>query len=195
MPGINGVIVGDYRIGVTTGLTTGLSANDPIFSFRWGSTTHRCAIRQLRVAIQIVTPFTAANEVSANAIFARTFTASDTGGTALTLTGNNASLHSFSGTASRVTDARVATTGTLTAGTRTLDSQPFLQCVAGQLLAAAAAAQSTASAQYDALPERHPIVLTSNEGIIVRSGVALGAGGTVRFAIDLEWSEFTNESG
>jgi hypothetical protein len=192
--GINGVITGDYRIGVTTGLTTGLSANDPIFSFRWGSTTHRCAIRALQVAIQIVTPFTAANEVSANAIFARTFTASDTGGTALTLTGTNANLHSYSSTASKVTDARVATTGTLTAGTRTLDSQPFLQCLAGQLLAAAGAAQGNAAADYDTIPDRHPIVLTTNEGIIVRSGIALGAAGTVRFAIGLEWSEYLNES-
>lgn len=193
-PGINGVIVGDYRVSVASGLTTGMAANDTVFAFRWASTTHRCAIRALRLHAQIITPFTAANEVDVHAIIARTYTASDTGGTALTLTGNNNSLHSYSNVASKVTDSRVATTATLTAGTRTLDSQAFLRAVSMQSLAAAAAAQAAVVAQYHPYHDRHPLILTTNEGIIVRSGIAQGAGGTVRFTIDLEWSESLNET-
>lgn len=190
--GISGQVTGDFRLAVTTGLTTGLSANNPIFSFRWGSTTHRCAIRHLRIQAQVITPFTAANELIAEAILARTFTASDTGGTAITLTGNNQSLHSYSNTASKVTDARVATTGTLTAGTRTLDSQGFLNLLSAQTLAAAAAAQISTSNDYAPLG-RHHLILTQDEGIIVRCPIALGAGGTVRFGIEIEWSEFTKD--
>lgn len=190
--GISGQVTGDYRLAVFTGLTTGLTANQPFFAFRWGSTTHRCAIRYLRLQAQIVTPFTAAQDLIAEAILARTFTASDTGGTAITLTTTNQSLHSYSSVASKVTDARVATTGTLTAGTRTLDSQGFLNLLSAQALAAAAAAQVTSSNDYAPIG-RHHLVLTQDEGIIVRCPVAQGAGGTVRFGIEIEWTEFQKD--
>lgn len=194
--GINGVNTGDFRLAVTTGLVPATVAADAIlFSFRWGSTSHRCAIRELALRAQIVTPFTSAQEVSCYAAIGRSFTVAPTDGTALTLTTNSAKLHSHASETTRLSSARVATTAGLTGQTVTVDPHPFLQCLAGnQLLGAAGAAQSAGGALYSSQAHQHPLVLTANEGILVRNGILLGAAGTVRFSIDIEWTEFLNES-
>lgn len=192
--GINGNQVGDFRVAAVTGLVpAAVAANAVLFGFRWASTTHRCAIRELAIRAQIVTPFTGAQEVSCHAIIGRTYTVQYTDGAGLTLANNKLHAHSMAD-AMRPT-IRVATTAGLTGQTVTADDNPFLQCLAGnQLLAAAAAAQSGASAMYSPQPHQHPLILTTNEGILVRNGILLGAGGTVRYSIDIEWTEFTNES-
>ncbi len=198
-----GTITGYYRVSAVTGLLTGLAANNPICSIRWGGATQvRPLIMNLTITATSVTPFTVAQEIGIAAYMARSWSAADTGGTALTLTAPNNLFNSISGVAPTCT-ILAATTGTLTAGTRTLDANPVLYGVGSQPLAAAAAGVAVATDQFtmSTADAQAPILFQSAaipqagtargpEGIVVVSPIALGAGGTMRAVIDLEWWEF-----
>jgi hypothetical protein len=156
----------------------------------------------------ITVPFTAAQELSCAAYVARSFSAADTGGTALTLTGQNAVLNSVSDIPCSAT-MNVSTTTALTPGTRTLDVQPFLFCPGSQLFTAT-------STTTNATPFVEEYVLNSDqqwplnmqggalwqnigtftgpEGIVVQNGIAMGAGGSVRFVFEIEWVEYNAET-
>jgi len=184
--------LGSYRVGASTGLLAGLAANTPIFSVRWGDATRVMVPRFLRVRYAVVTGFTAAQELAFDAIVARAFSASDSAGTAITLSGNQQKKRTSMG-ASLVTDMRVAAAVTLTAGTRTLDGQPVLAS-AKKTLAAAATVQDADFEHTVAFDPgiEWPFVLVTNEGLIVRNTIALGAGGTVRANIEFAWDELAS---
>ena len=204
---LNGTPVGHYRAAWPTGLTTGLAAGNPFFSIRWPAATFiRPLITRLRVAATLVTPFTAANEIAFAAFFARNFSAPDTGGTPLVVASPNNMLNSLADAAMSCTGV-IATTGTLTAGTRALDTNPFLYGSGMQTLAAASAAPMTVAEEFvllsaDSQVEAHlqngnaPASAQgggnnfSPEGIVITCPTAQGAGGTVRYVVSMDWIEY-----
>lgn len=202
---LSGGITGHYRTVAATGITTGLGANAPIFSFRNASTGYiRCLIQRLRMQMSITVPFTAAQELTCAAFVARSFSAADTGGTALTLTGANATLNSLADAPCTAT-INVATTAALTPGTRTLDTQPFLYCPGAQLFTASSTTTNATPFVEEYVlnsDQQFPLNLQSAllyqnlgnnvgpEGIIVQSGIAFGAGGSARFVFEVEWIEY-----
>lgn len=203
--GVNGPINGKFRVAAFTGLTTGIAANGAIFSMRLAGTGfYRAVVTDLRLKAQIITPFTAANEISAAAYLVRSFTASDSGGTSLLPAGLNNYISSVDPPfTTTVTDLRVATTGALTAGTRTIDAAPILFLPAAQIQATASAAQGYfETALSPTSDQRFGLNLqgatggtaANAEGLIVTLPVAQGAGGTVRYAIEIEWVEYTTNS-
>jgi hypothetical protein len=174
-----------------SGLTTGLANSDILFSLQWAPTDLRnplMAITKFSVRAQIVTPFTAAQEVRYSAFVARPYTAPDTGGNAATLSGNK---RRSSNGASLVSDMRILNTSTLTAGTRTLDPMPFIFAAGAQVQASASAVTPLVEGKFELLnPQNYPIVLANQEGIVCFNGIAYGAGGTIRYGVDIEWIEF-----
>lgn len=212
--GVSGPILGHYRLAAFSGLTTGLGANAVIFSARWATTQLlRAAITRLRITGQIITAFTGAQEIQIAGLLASGFTASDTGGTAIAPppAGQNSFLQvSESGQASQFTDLRIASASAVAAGTRTLDTAPFLGALGSQLLAAAGAAQNLVVADFETeSDQRLPLILQGGgpvahgsstnvaanaQGVIVTSPIAQGAGGTVRFLVEMEWLEFAWDS-
>lgn len=191
--GAGGGFLGAYRVAVSTGLLTVLAANDCVFSLRWTSTAARFLLEHLRLIPQIVTPFTAANEVNFEAFIARSFTVSDGAGNALTLTGNNQKLATtFESSFFAAGDMRVSAAAAVTPGTRTVDAQPIARAQTAQVLAAAAAADIAVPFDYTAgvSPHRFPVQLVANEGLVVQNQVLMGAAGTVRLGIEIEWSEW-----
>lgn len=181
--------LGHYKLAAFSGLTTGMGANAPVFSFRWGDASRLCTIERLRVTATVVTGFTAAQEIALDAVIARAFTVADTSGTAITPTGSVNKARTSYGT-TLVSDVRIATTAALTAGTRTLDANPFM-AEASKTLAAAATVQDTRlEATFDTYgAQAHPIILAASEGIVVRSVIAQGAAGTVRWSVSMAWTE------
>jgi hypothetical protein len=165
----------------------GLAATSPIFSFR-SATTGGPLILVRRVAFEMSVSTTgfAAGTALINMFVARTFTGSDTGGTALTMTTNNAKLRTAFGT-SAVQDIRIASTTTLTAGTRTLDAAPMASAFVGV---------STTATQI-LIPNRNligaqhggewPLVLAANEGFVLQATVP--ATGTWVFTCQVVWDE------
>lgn len=200
--------LGFYEVVNTSGGYASLAAGAPLFSMRWGDATRFAII--LRVSVMVVTSATAttAGIQQRDLIIARGFTASDTGGTAVTLTGNNQKRRTSQGT-SLVTDMRFG--NPLSAGTRTLDARPVASAygwsgllstgyvIGGTGSSAVGAARSTEGAVgwVDLLNavngQDYPITLAQNEGVIVRIGGdnAQPAGATNQTFVKILWGEVT----
>src|SRR3954468_3466400 len=125
--------LGIYSLAQSNGATqmsAGIAAGSTIFSYRWGNAANLALIKRVG--------FSAANGATAfaagNATFllqaARSFSANDTGGTAIVPTGNQNKLRPSGMGTSLLTDARIASTVALGVGTRTLDANPLKAAVA-----------------------------------------------------------------
>ena len=183
-------VLGLYTIGVTTGsIAATLAASSPLFSFRWGSTTRLGVPDFISVGVSVNAVITTSVSMPLELFVARSFTASDTGGTTVTLTGSNNKYRTSFDT-SLVTDARIATTGTLTAGTRTLDSQAvaMIPCVTGTAIGVPLTMTTIYSRS-----SLFPIVLVQDEGLIIRNQSAGPATGTFTVHVQMRWFETTSE--
>jgi hypothetical protein len=122
-------------------------------------------------------------------IQARSWTVSDSVGTAVTLTGNSFKKRTSMGT-TLVTDIRKsAVAAGLTAGTRTLDADAILQMPTQQTITTPNATLYSADLDFDS-GVAHPLVFAQNEGFIVRGPtVVFGAAGTANLVVDVAWAE------
>jgi hypothetical protein len=183
---------GSYSLSAITGLTTGIAAGGTLFSFCWDDNTNtpplNAVIKSLRVGVETTTAFTTAQDVSVSLFVARAFTAADTGGTTISLAGNNQK-HRTNMAASAVNDMRVATTATLTPGTRTLDALPIATFVG---FSSGAGITQLADARWSSQghdAQQYPLVLFEDEGIVITNVTAQGAAGVVKYFFDLSWAE------
>lgn len=178
--------LGWNSIGAQSGLLTTVAANEAVFSFR-NISANPIIIRRVGVGFLCSTPFTAAQKVDFGLMIARAFTVSDTGGTAIALTGNNAKHRTSLGTPTSV-DMRIATTGALTAGTKTLDANTV-----GMVGAWVPAAGTIVNAAQDNLLSHaagdHPIILAQNEGINIQNLTLMGAAGIGTLYVNIEFAE------
>lgn len=188
--------LGSYRVSEFSGLMATIAAKTAtaghIFAWRWGDATNFALLRYLKVRYVVVTGFTAAQELGFDVVIARSYTASHTGGTAITLTTNSMKKRTSMGT-TLLTSARIATAAALTAGTHTLDAQPML--ISGvKTLAAAATVQDASLEETLDLSDGfdYPYVFARDEGFIVRNNILMGAAGTVRLHVQVAWHEVTS---
>jgi hypothetical protein len=181
--------LGWNSIGVQSGLLTAVAANGAVFSFR-NISANPIIIRRVGVGFLCSTPFTAAQKVDFALMIARAFTASDTGGTAIALIGNNGKHRTSLGTPTSV-DMRISTTAALTAGTKTLDTNTV--GIVGSWVGAAGTIINTA--QDNLLSHAagdHPIVLSQNEGINIQNLTLMGAAGVGTLYVNIEFAEVSN---
>ena len=191
--------LGHYAVAATTGtIAAGVSANAQIFHARWTDSARFCVIHEIRLNMfrNITTAF-AVGLAEFNAVVIRGWSADGSGGTALTITGNNMKMRTNMGS-SLFGAIRIASTGALTAGTSTLDSHDigklFCLCTATANAMFVPSGNSETSGgglgphiyNIDSMVE-HPIVLAQNEGIAVRATVP--ATGTWAASISMKWSE------
>jgi hypothetical protein len=184
-------VTGYYQVSSYTGtLAATLAAGSPIFSMRYapgGSTV--CAIKRVNVSVIQNAAFTASQQVAFNLYVARSFSASDSGGTAISITGNSNKMRSSPFATSGMTDVRIASTGTLTAGTRTLDTNP-LATVSGWATISTPAGliiSPTDIISHDI--GDYPITLVSGEGIVLTNAILFPAAGTCVVQVNVEWFE------
>lgn len=184
--------LGEYRVAEFSGLTTGIAANGEVFQFRWTDAANLCLLRSLQVRMAVITGFTAAQEIGFTASQVATWSADGSGGTAIVPGATNL-LKRNNYPQSKVGSMRISTTAALTAGTKTIYTNPFLAAAAKTLAAAATVQDANLQDGYDWYSTMGgPIVFQQNEGFVVRNAVAMGAAGTVRWAIQAEWAEFLN---
>ena len=183
--------VGSFSAGCDSGtIAAGAAGNSPFFSFR-GSASLVCIIR--RITVQVMskgTGFTA-GEFHLELHKASAFTASDTGGTEFApATGQNKKYSALAD--STVQSIQCATTGMLTAGTRTVDPQTLYHIHEG----VSTATNTTILDNVDitspgvdaAVP---PIVLApGSEGFVIE--MTPPATGTWSFVATVHWDEVTN---
>jgi len=190
--------LGAYRLAAFSGLTTTIAAGTAsaghVFSLRWTDATRFLVLKHLKVAMTVVTGFTAAQELAFEAFIARGYTATHTGGTAITLGGNNQKRRTSMGTSLVTTaaSARIASTTALAGSTFTLDANPFMHGSVKTLAAAATVQDARLENVMDFGGNDHPFVLSQDEGIVVRNTILLGAAGTVRWSIECGWDELTS---
>ena len=183
---------GHFRLATTVPLVVTQAANGTLFSFRWGDATRLCVIQKLRLAVLQTAAQTATQGLRYQAFFARSFTASDSVGTAITLTGNSMKKRTSHAT-SLVTDIRKsAVAAGLTVGTRTLDAEPFLEIGHVHTITNINTLVSEKQLDTDAGDGVHPFVLAQNEGIIIRGPTTVfGAAGTADLLVEMAWAEVT----
>lgn len=181
--------LGEYSIsGLSGTVAAGLAASSELFQARWTDATRFALIKAVSCdgVSGSATAF-AAGFGKIDCILSRSWSADGTGGTALTITGNNAKLRTAMGTTLFGT-LRIATTAALGAGTKTLDSNAI-----GQI---SLSIGTTTSVQYISRMQlfgdfnnntSHPVVLATNEGLSCRATVP--ATGTWQTGFSLEWAE------
>lgn len=172
----------------TTAMAAGIAANSPIYSFRWTQAVNLALIKRITLSVgNGVTAFTA-GAAQFNLYALRSFSVSDTGGSSILPTGNQNKLRTSSMGTTLATDIRISNTATLTAGTRTKDTNPLSSTVCG----IPATAGSPILAPYpilDARPGEHPLVLAQNEGFCIEC--VMPATGVWFFGVKTEWAELT----
>lgn len=189
--------LGTYSVGAFTGAYTGAGANTPLFSMRFvagsAGSAQIAMIQRVTMSFVQTTAFTTAQQMGFGLLVARSFTGSDAGGTQIVVSGNNQKFRTSMQTSQIATngDMRIASTAALTAGTRTLDSQAVSVAHGwgGSVLLTTGMYQPQQITLYENFPGDTPLVLQSNEGIVINNIVAMGAGGVFTVAVNVEWTE------
>jgi len=177
-------VIGYYSVAGASGSLTGVAASGPVFSFR-NTGSNLILVRRLSIGFVTTTAFTTAQGLDYQMLRATSFTASDSGGTALYTAGQNKHRNSFTNIAS-APDIRIASTGALTAGTRTLETAGV--GIAGGSSTAVGTSMPTADLlRYDS--GDYPFVLAQNEGFVITNGIAMGAAGVIRLQVSVEFAE------
>lgn len=183
--------LGHYRVATTVALVTTQAANGTLFSFRWSDATRFCVLQKLRLELLQTAAATATIFPVFQVFIARSFSASDSAGTALTLTGSNMKKRASGMGTTLVTDIRKsAVAAGLTVGTRTLDSEPVIEMATNSTITTPNAVVYRKELEMDAGDGIHPYVFAQNEGFVVRGPtVVFGAAGTANLLIDMAWAE------
>jgi len=180
--------LGSYRLSMLSGtMAAGLAGNAEIFQFRWTDATRLCLVQRgvLDGVSGSATAFTAGFG-KIDLLIARSFTASGSGGTAATITGNNGKMRTAMGT-TLLGEARCASTAALGAGTKTLDSQAIGQISLSFGTAVSVQYVNQTPLLGEDIGTTHPLVLAQNEGFAIRATVP--ATGTWQFGVTVIWTE------
>lgn len=186
-----GGALGSYSASHLSGtVAAGISGNSEIFQFRWSDRTRVAMIHSVTLdgLAGSATAFTA-GFAKVDLLFARAWTADGSGGTAMTLTGDEAALRTSNATP-LVGAIRGSSTAALSAGTKTLDTQPLGLFPFSIGTVVSAIYVPIPVPLYDERAARHPIIVAQNEGIVVRATVP--ATGTWQFGVTVRWTETEN---
>jgi len=190
-------VTGSYKQTWTTGAVTTIAAGTSsagfLFSKRWVQTTaskKAYRLRSLEIEFLLTTAFTAAQEVGFDVYKATAFSAASSGGTTITIGADAKKLVTYNN--SGVTNASIANTGALTAGTLTLGGEAIAR---GSLWCGAIGAQM-ATRYFDFTgSEPGGIILSPGaaaanaEGLIIRNTILMGATGVGKWHFTFEWDE------
>ncbi len=180
--------LGHYRKALLSGtMAAGLAGAAAIWSLRWTDSTRVAVVQRVSLdGFGVATGFTA-GFWDFRLMFARSFTAADSGGTTGTLSGSNGKTRTSMGT-TLMAAIQMSTTAILTVGTRTLDTDA-IGIMSGsigtggtaQILAVPAPLLDAAHGTH------HPVVLAANEGLVIQATVP--ATGTWQAGVSCVWAE------
>lgn len=183
---------GAYTLAASSGLLTGVAAATNsaghLFSLRWAPAVQLPAImviQRLRAKWVTVSGFTAAQEVGIDLAVLTTYSAAHTGGTAAVKVKKRGTF-----AASAVADVRIATTGELTDGTH----DAITATIGADAYAELAAAATVGKGRMEILKstedlDREPLQLTTGQGLVIRNSIGMGAAGTARLIVEMDWLE------
>lgn len=186
--GTNFDIINSFCAAARSGLTTGLSAGAALFAFRWAptDTSMVARVRAIEVAAVVTTGFTAAQEVDYDLVRGVTWSAAPSAGTAIASRIPYRSALPASALAAndlRIASATAVTIGTVTADTVTIDGDSVWS------LAGAAGAAIGWKDHNLEKTEAGGLILTNQQGFLVRLVTAQGAAGVVKYFVKTIWDE------
>lgn len=191
-------VLGSYQYGITSGALTVVAAGALVYSFRFNPavTTNLCMIRRVEINFSTITAFGAAQSLQYSMQIARAFTAVDSGGLSGAFTQANTGKMRTSMPTSQMalagSNIQIANTGAMTAGTRTLDTQP-ISFVTGT--SNAVGASLTLAPIYSHVPGDYPLILGYQEGFIINNVQTMGATGVINLTVNVEWMELSATTG
>lgn len=187
-----------YRYSGYTGtIGAALAANSEVFQFRFvtGTKTRALVTHVEFEGIGIVAAATVAGVLGFQMVPARAWTVAGSGGTRIAVSGDNLQLETAIGN-SQVNDMGIATTGALTAGTKTLDANAV-----GGVLGSVGTAALTAAVQTSPIApgmffeayqnQEMPLVLENQEGFVIRTTHVGPASLTYVARFGVSWREVT----
>lgn len=185
-------VLGSYRQEFTSGAVTtiaaGTSSAGHILALRSSTANEGSRIRSLTAEFILTTAFSAAQEVGFDAFVVRAYSAAHTGGTALTISGNDGKV--LKDEPSATLAGRVASASALTAGTQTFDTNP----IASDSVWCGAVGAILGPRTYDFTTSSEGGILliggdgsTTCEGLVVRNTVLMGAAGVGKWRFTVEW--------
>lgn len=182
-------MTGAYTMSAVTGAMTVIAAAGPVFSFRYAPGLGQvCVVKRITITSTVTTGFTAGQQIGYGLYYARNFLTSDSGGTAIGPFQNSNQKNRTSLTSSGVTDCRISTTGVLTAGSRTLDTQAISLAHAYAPTATAGTIISNTNLITYTFND-YPLVLQNNEGFVIANQILQGSGGLITLVVNVEWFE------
>lgn len=194
----SGVIGGHFYLAATFSNTAAQPATpSQIFSLRWADTRTLFVLKQVTISSAITTAFGASQLIDYDLVRATSFSTNPTGGTSITpaTTAQKARSANMSGSLLATSGSiMISSGGALTAGTQTLDTQPFGYGICSVQYGTGAANTIVPPPGmqnfYDVRDfGEHPIVLAANEGFVIRTASNYGATGVVKFGVFIVWSE------
>ena len=189
---------GAYSVGQTSGIiAAGLAADSEVFQFRWANSGINAVIQSITVSAAVSTTYFAAGVPLTLALYrVSAWTAAGTGGTALTPAALGKKRSSFASTVLASGDCRIASTGALGAGTKTIEGNalhyvssgaPITSSLSGQFFAPNTSMLPTQIGDGD-----YPLILgaqaTAYEGFVITVPTAPGTG-TWSLAVNVQWTE------
>lgn len=194
--------LGIFHLGAnngTTGMTAGLGAASPIFSFCY-RTTNVVLVKRVLFEMGSLTGF-AAGSAQFNMFAARSFTAPDSGGTNLVpVSADNrnklrTSMFGGSGSSNFTTTpanygVNISTTAALTVGTRTLDTNALGSISVSVPTTANFQIVPPKTTLFDQRVAEYPLVCAQNEGFVIQATVPIT--GTWVFSVQITWLELAS---
>jgi hypothetical protein len=177
-----------------TAIAANLAASSPIFSIFWNPVLAIAAGRVMRFQLKmlklnaiVTTGFTAAQEFGFKLFKAKSFTAADTGGTqVIPATGDQKKQNAYVDS-QFVSGGDIRHGAPLTAGTRTLEAQPFRSIQGYAQTTAGVLIPMTYQETFD---EHHvPLCLEPKQGIVIITDSLMPAAGQVNVFLDIDWME------
>lgn len=184
--------LGHYRLCATSGVLTGVAAGSATAGFLFAMrapATNLMVMQRLKVKLWTIIQPTATLELSLKAFRLTGYTVAISGGTSIPLTSPQFKKRT-SYASTTIQAASISTTGALTAGTHTLDTNEFTS--EGQAEGAATEALNPNIIEMEYLGNEageHGMVFTGNEGFIIRNEITMSAGFTGRMSVAVDWFE------
>jgi len=177
---------GHYRLCLNANLVATQAATPAgIFSCRWTDATRLMVVERVRLSWMQNTAFTATQFTEVVLFVARAYSVTDTNGASVLA---NVVKQRTNMAATLLADARVTNAaGGITAGTRTLDTGKWANLLTTATITNVNGVLYTATLEFD--PNKHPLVLAANEGLVLVLAQALPAAGSATATIELDWAE------
>jgi hypothetical protein len=190
--GVAGLIGGHYAVSVYSGtIAASLTANSVLFSMRWADATKVMVLKRLFAWMALTGAPGAATGFPLEAIRATSFTASFSANNTNTTPATSSQKMRTSNMAGSVFSTagaiQICTTAGMTGMTYTLDTAGF---ASNTLQGTAATGAGGSLPLYDENEfGQHPLVLSTNEGFVIRNPIAYPGTTTVQLGVVAWWLE------